>query len=680
MSKKYWMRALLFVVAVAVTLILLPRKTNRIMSFQEGRPWSHSLLTAPFDIPVYRDSATVRQMRDSLNAAFIPVYTKDDSGGKELLRELMRLRGVSPEERAGIRNAVISAYSKGIISSDELNKINREDLTEVRFVKDNEVVRRPTAGFRSPRQVYLHIDSLYPKANVRTALAQIDFGASLVPNIVMDTAMTRRIYEDNMRPIKSAVGVIQQGERIVDRGELVTPQLFTVLNTYQDMLQSRDFISNRGNLFLFIGQAVFAVILFGAVYIYLLLYRSEIFNDTKKIIAVISSILLIFIAASIAFRAIPSGIYLVPFAILPIMLTVFFDSRTSLFCHVVCVLLCSALATVPFEFIFLEITAGMVSIFSLRELTRRSQLLRTALFVFLTYEAGYVAAELLQAATITSAFGRMTGFFAINAVLITFAYLMIFVYEKIFGLISNVSLVELCDINNKLLSELSSKAPGTFQHCMNVSNLAADAAGKISANKLLVRTGALYHDIGKTKNPVFFTENQHNSNPHNGLTPRQSASIIISHVTDGLKLAENEKLPKIVKDMIAQHHGKGLVKYFYVTEKNNHPGEEIDPAPFTYPGPNPETREASLLMMADAVEAASHSLKEYTTEAISELVNRIIDNQIKEGLHNNSTLSFKDIQVIKDAFINRLRTIYHVRIAYPKEIRPENADPEKKQS
>lgn len=665
------MRALLFLAAITVILLLLPRKTTRSMNFQEGRPWNHSLLTAPFDIPIYRDSATIRIMRDSLNAEFIPVFTRDDSKGNELLRVLAGLPKVSPAEREGIRRAVASAYSKGIVSAEDLARISRDNITELRFVKDNELERRPISGFRSPRQVYLHIDSLYPVSNVRSALAQIDFGSRLVPNIVMDTAMTKRVYDDKLRPIESAVGVIQQGERIVDRGELVTPQLFTILNTYQEMLASRDFTSNRGNLFLLFGQAIFAFLLFGAVYIYLLLYRPEIFNNTRKMIAIVSVILIMFIMASIASRAISLGIYLVPFTILTIMLTVFFDARTSLFCHVVCVLLCSILATVPLEFIFLEVTAGMVSIFTLRELTRRSQLLRTALFVFLTYEVGYIALELLQTATLTSNLGRMTGFFAINAVLITFAYLMIFVYEKIFGLISNVSLVELCDINNKLLSELSSKAPGTFQHSMNVSNLAADAAGKINANKLIVRTGALYHDIGKIKNPVFFTENQHNSNPHNGLTPRQSAAIIISHVTDGLKLADSEKLPKVVKDMIAQHHGAGLVKYFYVTEKNAHPDEDVDPAPFTYPGPNPESREASLLMMADAVEAASHSLKEYTPEAISELVNRIIDGQIKDGLHNNSSLSFKDIQIIKDAFINRLRTIYHVRIAYPKEIRPE---------
>lgn len=665
------MRALLFVIAVTVSLLLLPQKNARYVAYQEGRPWNHSLLTAPFDIPIYRDSATVNAMRDSLDAQFIPVYSRDDSKGTELLRELNGLASVSPAQRAKIRSEVKNAYARGIISSEELDRMASRKMTEIRFVRDNEIERRQVAQFRSPRQVYLHIDSLLPEANVRHALAKMNFGSKLVPNISLDSAMTRHLYEDRLRPIESAVGVIQQGERIVDRGELITPQLYTILRTYDAMMESRDFTANRGDFFYFAGQAIFAFLLIGAVYIYLMLYRKEIFNDIRKMTAIVSVIVIMFVAAFISSRSITLGIYLVPFAILPIMLTVFFDSRTSMFCHVVTVLLCAAFADFSFEFVFLQMTAGMVSIFTLRDLTRRSQLLRSALFVFLVYETGYVGIELLQTATISSAIGKMTGFFAINAVLITFAYLLIFVYEKIFGLISNVSLVELSDINNDLLRQLSSKAPGTFQHSMNVSNLAGDAAGKIHANTLLVRAGALYHDIGKIKNPVFFTENQHNSNPHNGLTPKQSAAIIISHVTDGLKIAEDDKLPKIIRDMIAQHHGRGLVKYFYVTECNSHPDEPTDPAPFTYPGPNPETREASLLMMADAVEAASHSLKEYTPEAISELVNRIIDGQIKDGLHNNSTLSFHDIGIIKESFINRLRTIYHVRIAYPKEISKE---------
>ena len=309
----------------------------------------------------------------------------------------------------------------------------------------------------------------------------------------------------------------------------------------------------------------------------------------------------------------------------------------------------------------------MVSIFTLRELTKRSQLLRTAVAVFLVYVIGFVAVELMHTATLSSNVGRIIGYFAINSVLISFAYILIFVVEKLFGLTSLVTLVELCDINNPLLRELSEECPGTFQHSMSVSNLAGDAARIINANPLIVRAGALYHDIGKITNPAFFTENQHGVNPHDALPPEQSARIIISHVTEGKKLAEKDKLPSVLHDMILQHHGRGLVKYFYTMAQREHPDSKIDPEPFTYPGPNPQTREASLLMMADGVEAASRSLPEHTIESITELVNKIIDGQVDAGLHRESPISFRDIQTIKESFINRLRTIYHVRVAYPKQ-------------
>lgn len=348
------------------------------------------------------------------------------------------------------------------------------------------------------------------------------------------------------------------------------------------------------------------------------------------------------------------------------MFVVFFDSRTAQFCMLIEIILCASLATSPFEFIYLQTLAGMASIFTLRELTRRSQLLRTALIVFVVYYIGYIAIELMQSGTLSSAAWRLLGYFAINAVLISFAYISIFVFEKLFGLTSMVTLVELSDINNHILRELSEQCPGTFQHSMSVSNLASDAARKINANALIVRAGALYHDIGKISNPAFFTENQHGVNPHDALDPMKSAGIIIGHITEGLKMAEKEKFPQVLRDMIAQHHGKGVAKYFYTTYCRAHPDEKVDPAPFTYPGPNPQSREASLLMMADSVEAASRSLKDYSMESISELVNRIIDGQIDAGLHSESPLSFNDIKMIKEAFIQRLRTIYHVRIAYPK--------------
>ena len=316
-------------------------------------------------------------------------------------------------------------------------------------------------------------------------------------------------------------------------------------------------------------------------------------------------------------------------------------------------------------FIFMQFVAGVTAINSLKELSRRSQLLRTALLVFVVYSLAYVAVNVMTSGSFSGLTGRMFGFCAINVVFVSFAYVLIFVFERMFGFTSVVAMVELSDINHPVLRELSKECPGTFQHSMAVSNLAAEAALKVGANVQLVRAGALYHDIGKIDNPAFFTENQHGVNPHDALEPEQSARIITGHVTDGLKRAERAKLPKAIRDFIAEHHGRGTARFFYLTACRLHPDEQVDPAPYTYVGPNPHSRETSILMMADSVEAASRSLKDYSRESIEALVNKIIDAQVAEGLHNDSPLAFRDIKVIKETFIHRLLTIYHSRIAYP---------------
>ncbi|MCM1296768.1 MAG: HDIG domain-containing protein, partial [Muribaculaceae bacterium] len=572
----------------------------------------------------------------------------------------------SPQSRNSLRKAVELVYSDGIVSTDEYELIHDNKLAQVRFLVNNAMVKVPSSKLRTPRIAYAKIDSMMTDPDMRKAMSQIQLSNRLSPNVSIDSVVSRQLYNERIQQVNAAIGVIQQGERIIDRGDRVTPQLYAILTTYTHMLDSRNYTDTRGGYAVFVGQALFVILLFAALYTFLAMFRRRIFDNLHHLSAIMIAVMGLYILANIVAANISSGIYLIPFAILPVMLVVFFDSRTAQFGLIVETLLCTSLATSPFEFVYIQTMAGMTAIFTLRELTRRSQLLQTALAVFIVYTLSYVAVELMQSGGLSSITWRLIGYFAINSVLISFAYVLIFIFEKLFGLTSMVTLVELSDINNPVLRELSEKCPGTFQHSMSVSNLAGDAARKINANPLIVRAGALYHDIGKIKNPAFFTENQHGVNPHNALDPVKSASIIIGHVTEGLRMAEKEKFPGVIFDMIAQHHGKGVAKYFYTTYCNAHQGETVDPTPFTYPGPNPQTREASLLMMADSVEAASRSLKEYSTETISRLVNSIIDSQIEAGLHAESPLSFADIKMIKEAFIQRLRTIYHVRIAYPK--------------
>ena len=364
------------------------------------------------------------------------------------------------------------------------------------------------------------------------------------------------------------------------------------------------------------------------------------------------------------------GVYIAPMMIVPILVLVFFDGRTALFVTCILTLICAGVTAFALEFIFLQFCAVAAAVFSLRELSRRSQLLRTSLIVALAYFASYVALDLLMNGSFEGFTWRMVAFLGVNAALTSMAYILMFAVERLFGFISVVTLVELADINTPILMRLSNECPGTFQHSIAVSNLASDAAVRIGANVQLVRAGALYHDIGKLANPAFFTENQHGVNPHDALPPERSAAIVINHVADGLQLADKAGLPEVIRSFIREHHGAGMAKYFYITYCRQHPGEDVDKAPFSYPGPDPQSRETSVLMMADAVEAASRSLSEHTREAITELVNRIIDGQIADGLHNESTLEFRDVAKIKEAFVKRLMTIYHSRIAYPTAPKP----------
>ena len=404
------------------------------------------------------------------------------------------------------------------------------------------------------------------------------------------------------------------------------------------------------------------------------MYRSTFYDSTKKMTFLMMFITLFVVFAIVMFEYFTNGIYLVPFAVVPVIIMVFFDSRTAIFSLLITVLIAALVALYPLQFIFLELLAALTAAFSIRTLTRRGQLLNTAFLTFIAYVVGYTAMKLLTDGTLQQFEWRVIGVFAINAVILSFVYVFIFMIEKIFGFTSLVTLVELSDINNPLLRRLAEEAPGTFQHSMQVSSLAAEAARAIGANTQLVRTGALYHDIGKLESPIFFTENQHGINPHNGLNPETSAHKIISHVPAGLALAGKAKLPEVIKDFIPEHHGKSVTKYFYNTAVNANEDAEhpVDKKKFMYPGPNPRSKETAILMMADSVEAASRSLKDYSPEAIDALVDKIIDGQAAEGLFNDSPLSFRDLQEIKSTFKKRLATIYHGRVAYPELAKPEN--------
>lgn len=685
-TKDSLLRALLFAGAVAIIIGLMPRKGNHSYQYEMGKPWVYSLLTAPSDMPIFLDTITAHRVRDSINANFIPVYERDLNTEKtSLAAYAARINSeagsaLSPTDRNRLINALKEMLEDGIVDQDTYRDVKAGRLTEVRFIHDNTAITVPTSHFLSARAAYAALDSMFSDAAFRSTIETTAMSQFLVPNIVLDTVASQRLLDEVMQKAMAPIGVIQQGERIIDKGDIVTPELYTLLQTYDHMSVNRSSRQVDRHYYPILGQLLYVIITLTALYLFLYYFRSRIFFNTRSmvfIMTLVTAFVLLAYGMSETFRG---GLYMVPFTVVVILMVVFFDGRSAYFVYITEIMLCAITANFPLEFIFLQLVAGITAITSIKELNRRSQLVRAALFVFLAYCVSYVATDIISTGSIEKVSSRMFGFFGINAVLISFTYVLVFVIEKVFGFVSSVTLVELSDVNNPVLRELSEECPGTFQHSMQVSNLASDAAQRIGANVQLVRTGALYHDIGKINNPAFFTENQHGVNPHDALSPVQSARIVINHITDGLKRAEKAKLPGVITDFIREHHGRGRAKYFYNTYCNTHPDEVVDASPFTYPGPNPQTREISILMMADAVEAASRSLTEHTVPAITELVNRIIDGQIRDGLHDQSPISFRDVAVIKNAFVERLRTMYHARVSYPDLIKEENRDTQQNQS
>lgn len=676
-SKNTAYLALIFAAALAIVVYFMPRDSKHKYSYELNRPWNYDLLTAPFDIPVYRDSATVKELIDSVDRTFVPIYRRDNTALERLKAIISDATNLTPHTRTRLLRAVTEIYGVGVVDAPTAAMIDAGKLPEMTFNEDNIKVGYATDAMVSQRDAYALIDSVFRDSPERAEVQKLGLSNLLEPSLVEDRKGSEQYRETLIQPIVSAIGVVQKGERIIDRGDRVSPRMFQVLKSYELALDKAGRHDRNRLLNTLFGQTIFVICIFAMLYTYFALYYPEVFANAKQILAVMILMVGMFIFTVAMSKAITGGQYIVPLAMLPVIILVFFDSRTAFFVYVGEVLLCTVIASFQLEFVFVEMLAGTAVTFSLKELSRRSQLLRTAMVALFTYLLGYVAVELMFTGSLSSLSGRLVGFFAINSVLISFAYLMIFIFEKLFGMISVVTLVELSDINNPVLRKLSTDCPGTFQHSMAVSNLASEAAHNIGANVQLVRAGALYHDIGKIDNPAFFTENQYGVNPHDVLTPKQSARIIISHVTDGCKRADKAKLPQVIKDFITQHHGKGRAKYFYIKEQQAHPDEDIDPAPFTYPGPNPQTREASVLMMADSVEAASRSLTDHSEAAISGLVNRLIDQQVADGLHNQSPLSFRDISKIKETFIKRLRSMYHGRVQYPPETRrkPSEAAP-----
>ena len=671
-------RALLVIVTVAIVVWFMPHENTNLYHVEEGKPWKYAELTAPFDFPIYKSESIVKHERDSIMKEYEPYYKYNVETERQMVHKFTTdyadgIPDVPDDYISIISNRLHSLYQQGIMESKEYEDLSNDTASMIRIVNNKQASSVSILEVYSAKRAYEQLfmdEALIP---LRAALQKCNLNNYIVPNLTYDRVRSETSKNELLASIPLASGLVQKGQKIVDRGEIVTDRTYRIIDSYvkENDRRNQDKTQNQISL---IGQILYVSVLMICFTLYLSLYRKDYFENSRNIAMLYAFIIIFALLTALFVRNTFIHVYILPYAMVPIFIRVFMDSRTAFMTHVTMVLICANMLQHPFEFTVVELVAGLVAITSLRELSKRSQLFKTAIVITLSCVIVNLAFDWTKATALNQIDYSIYNYLIVNGIALLFAYPLLYLIEKTFGFTSDITLIELSNTNSPLLRRMSEIAPGTFNHSIQVANLAGEIANKIGAKAQLVRTGALYHDIGKLANPIYYTENQSGIDPHEMLTDIESAQIIISHVTEGLKMADKESLPKVIRDFIATHHGQGKAKFFYIRYKNEHPDEPVDDLLFTYPGPNPFTREHACLMMADSVEAASRSLPDYTEQSIRGLVEKIIDTQVAEGYFRECPITFRDIQYAKTVLIEKLKTIYHTRISYPSEKKEDNSD------
>lgn len=672
-KNEYLYRIAGLIAMIAILAVFLPKGSYNKYEYKVGEPWDDGQVIAQDSFPVYKSEAQLKRESDSLHNYYEPyfeykeeVYEKQAAQLREAFRSLYG-EGVPAYYLPHLLDKLRRMYAQGIIETEDYEVLKKENTRQVWLYENNESQPRYVRHLLTQKTAYEYM--MAEEDSVRYnhgKLLRCGLEKFIQPNLVYDAEKSLQQRQDVDAQLVPFIGQVQVGQKLVDRGQIIDEYTYCVLQSWERFQQSRS-MSSTERLLQLGGQVTYIAILMILLLFYFEQFRSDYLANPRTVMLVISQYLLFPLVTYALMSHSLMNVYVIPYCILPILIRVFMDSRTAFITHTLCILTCAVVLNNPYEFVVTQLVAGLVAIYSLRQLSQRSELVRAAALVTLAALVTYFCIELLHGRPYNSSgFDRWTYIYILVAgVLSLLSYTLLMPIERIFGFTSNVTLVELSNINNTILRRLSEEAPGTFQHSMQVANLAAEVANSIGAKSQLVRTGALYHDIGKLENPVFFTENQSGTNPHDNLPYEQSAQIIIQHVKNGLRLADKYQLPSVIKEFISTHHGKSLAKYFYVSYKNAFPGKEVDEHVFTYPGPNPVTVEQAILMMADSIEAASRSLSEYTEESLNSMVDRIIDDQVTSGYFAQCPISFLEIAEAKEVFKTKLRTMYHTRIQYP---------------
>ena len=676
-SQDLFFKGFVILFALGIIVFLMPKEGKFKYEFQKGKPWLHENLYAPYDFAIIKSDAELikeeQAIRNNSSLYFVLDKTVEEKAlynlNTSLLAQLDTLKVREHKKYIEIVSLATkllnNVYSQGIIQPIENRELKNDDL--ITLISVNETIEGEKGSFMTVKLAseYLRNESQKLKQGSRGILQNLILD-NLHHNVLYDETTSEKVLNDRLSKLSKTKGKVEKEQLIVSKGQVVNDELWLQLQSLKIEYEIKKG-SEKNFYFITAGQVLIVGMLFLVMVLFLSLFRQKIINVNNRVMFIVVSFTLTVLMGMIPlyFEQVP--IYALPFCILPILIKSFYDELLASYIYFLAIILIGFYAPNGFEFVFLQVITGLIALFSLVSLRKRSQLLTTVFIIFLSYSVSNLAILIVQEGNWQNIKIENFYWFGASAILTLLVYPLIYIYEKIFGFLSDVTLMEIADTNSPLLRELAAKAPGTFQHSMQVANLAERAILKVGGSPLLVRTGALYHDIGKMLAPHYFIENQVGGvNPHNDLEPNESAKIIINHVLKGIEIAKKNNLPEVIIDFIRSHHGTSTVKYFLYQYKTLHPEKEIDTGNFTYPGPIPFSKETAVLMMADACEAASRSLNEYNEESLSSLVTNIIDGQAKEGQFANADITYKDISVIKRIFINMLQNIYHVRIAYPK--------------
>ncbi len=656
---KLVVNAILFVIVAFIITIFYPFKGEFKYEFRKGMPWLHNDLVAPFDFSIHKSANQIEQEIDSLKKSVNPYYRLDTAISSYVYNETkLILNNIKSDSLISWKRNVLKdikkIYKKGVFE-DNIDDVEKKYITLIRgkFIEDF-----AATDAKKTKDIILQLETKYGD-NIQL------IEDVLKPNVLYDETTTQKVIDNVKAYVSETYGYIKKGEKIIYKGGIVNEHLYTVLSSLKLEFEQQTF-KETSVLLILAGRFLIVLLLLWFLYLFILSYRKELFINTKNILFLLLLIMLFVASSRLVIGLEKLSIYIIPFAVIPVIVRTFFDGRLGLFVSIITILLIAGMVPNSYEFVFIQISASMTAIFTLQNINERGKLFTTAAFVVVTYSVIYFSSTFMQVGNLTSINNNNFIWFVGSGLLLLSSYPLIYVFERMFGFLSDVTLMELADTNQPLLRSLAEKSPGTFQHSIQVANIAEEITRKLNGNPLLARTGALYHDIGKSLNPQYFIENQNQGiNPHDSIEFDKSAEIIISHVEEGVKLAKQFNLPSQIIDFIKMHHGVGKVQYFYRSFINKYPDVMPVESKFTYPGPRPNTKETAIVMVSDSVEAASRSLKVVTTQAISKLVDGIIDSIINDGQFMYTNLTFNDITLIRKLLKAKLNSIYHGRIEYP---------------